>query len=162
MRCLSLTFTRNIRRDDPPIAQPHPRRLTLPGVGLLRLRDARLETHALHLRPVDQRGRARLARSLLHPASAPDLVEGRLRARGAGEVSFCQRRGGDCGRRGAEDGGESRGGGRCGRRGRSEDGGGDGRIGARRLVLLDNAPHAAEQQGGEGWRHWDSRCGLID
>jgi hypothetical protein len=50
-----MSLAGDIRRDDPPSRQPNPGRLAFCRIGLLRLRDAHLQTHAL------ERGGADLA-----------------------------------------------------------------------------------------------------
>lgn len=132
------TFTRNIRRHHLPTAQPDSRRLPLAGIGLLRLRDTRLETHALHLGSADQRGGPRAARALRLAAAAPHLVVGCLAEGGGGEMAgerapgaeagCCD--GGGC----AEDGLEAAGGGL-----------GEGRDGGERGPLHEGAQGAESE-----------------
>lgn len=56
LKCLHLlTFSWNVCRDNLPTAQPDPRNLALPRVGLLRLRRTHTQAHTLHLRSVGQR-----------------------------------------------------------------------------------------------------------
>jgi hypothetical protein len=79
------TFTRNISRNNLPTAQPHPRNLPLARVRLLGLRGTHAQAHALHLRPVDERGRCGFARALLGSAAAQDLVVGCVEGGSGGE-----------------------------------------------------------------------------
>jgi len=65
----------DIRRDHPPRAQPHPARLALPRIRLLGLRDADLQTYALHLGPVDECRGGLLAERLRLAAFAHHLHE---------------------------------------------------------------------------------------
>jgi hypothetical protein len=139
------TFTGNIRRHYLPTAQSYSCSLPLTGVGLLGLRDTRLQADALHLRSTDERGGARAARSLRYTASATDLVVGCLAEGRGGEMTgdracacaSCCCDGGGC----AEDGLKP----------------GDGwprecRDGCERRPL-DQGAQGAEGEGGYEWRH---------
>jgi hypothetical protein len=88
------TFTRNIRRNNPPTAQPDPRNLPLARVGLLGLRSPDPQANALHLWPVDERGRCRLSRCLLGPAAAQDLIVGCIESGCGGECAAGEDSGG--------------------------------------------------------------------
>lgn len=81
------TFTGNISRHYLPAAQPYSCSLPLTRVGLLGLRDTRLQADALHLGSTDERGRSRATRSLRYSASATNLVIGRLAEGGGGEMT---------------------------------------------------------------------------
>ena len=70
------TFTLYVRRHAPPRTEPYARNLPLARIGLLGLHRAHFDAHALHMRPVTQLRRDRLARLCLLPAPAPDLHEG--------------------------------------------------------------------------------------
>jgi hypothetical protein len=69
-----MPLTRNIRRDDFSTAQSYSGDFALAGIGLLGLRGADSQTHAFHLRTVDERWRCGFARTLLGAAAAEDLV----------------------------------------------------------------------------------------
>lgn len=140
-----LTLPRNISRDNLPTTQPNPSGLPLPRVRLLRLRNPRLQTHALHLRPVLQRRGPRATRALRHSAPAPDLVVRRLAEGGGRELAEGSAGGGE-GRWRAEDGLES-GEGRGWVFGEG-DARRDGEGGA-----LDEGPQGAEGEGGDEGRH---------
>ena len=79
------TFSRNISRNHPPTTQPNPRRLPLSRIGLLRLRRARLQTHALHLGSIHECWRSLFTSSLRDSAAASDLIVGCLRGGGCRE-----------------------------------------------------------------------------
>lgn len=79
------TFTGNISRNHTPTTQSHSCRLPLSRVRLLWLRNTRLQTHALHLRPIMQRRRSSLADGLRNTTSLSDLVVCCLGAGRAGE-----------------------------------------------------------------------------
>lgn len=80
-----VAFTRNISRNHTSTTQSHSGSLSLSRIRLLRLRNTRLETHALQLRPVVQRRRSSLTRGLRHTTSLSDLIVCSLCARSAGE-----------------------------------------------------------------------------
>lgn len=89
------TLTRNVSRNNLATTQPNSRRLPLPRVRLLRLRNTSLQANALHLRPVHQRRRPRSPRALRNSASTTDLVACGLAERGGGELA-AEKGGGAC------------------------------------------------------------------
>lgn len=83
-----MTLTRNNSRHNLARTQPYTSRLTLAGIGLLRLRDPGLDAHALQGGLVSQGGRARSTCALALATPAPDLVVRCADDGGAGEVAF--------------------------------------------------------------------------
>ena len=71
-----MTFSRNIRRDHFPRAQPHPRNLPLARIRFLGLRSTDLQTHTLHLGTVNEGRGAQFTGALRGAAVAEDLDEG--------------------------------------------------------------------------------------
>ena len=140
------TLPRNISRNNLPTTQPNSRRLPLPRIRLLGLRNPRFQANTLHLRPVHERRRPRSPRTLRNPAPPAHLVVCCL-ADGRGVELTTEEGGGACcccfcrcccqGGGRAEDGLELELGGRC-CRGFGEYGG-----------ALDDCPQCAEGKGGE-------------
>lgn len=108
-----MPFPGDITSDRPPTAQPHPGHLPLGRIRLLRLEVVHhAQTHALHVRPVDQRGRHGVAGALGLPGLPEHLHQGRAQggrgregAEGDGVVGFWEESGGG----GAEERGEEEG-----------------------------------------------------
>lgn len=83
-----MSLPRDNGSNDLSRTQPHAGRLALARVRLLRLRDSRLQAHALQRWVVFQRGRARAACALAFAAAALYLVVGCADDRGAGELAL--------------------------------------------------------------------------
>jgi hypothetical protein len=110
MKTKNHTFTRNVRRNNLPTAQPDPRNFPLARVWLLGLRRAHAQAHAFHLWPVDERGRCGFACALLRSAAAQDLIVSGIESGCGGEGAAGEDGGsGGGGGRGGEDGAGCRG-----------------------------------------------------